>query len=66
MMIIIDKIIIIIVQASIAGETGGGDRGGDLPLRAPLIPYPGRDPGDRIHNKMGPFYFFLTVFQQMQ
>ena len=45
-----------------AGETGGGGTGRDLPLRTPLIPFPGRDPGDPIYNKIGPFYFFLTVF----
>ena len=28
-----------------AGETGGGGTGRDLPLRAPLIPFPGWDPG---------------------
>ena len=49
-----------------AGETGGEGGGRDLPLRARLIPIPGWDPGDPIYNKMGPFYFFQTVFQQLQ
>ena len=50
-----------------AGETGGGGgTGRDIPLRAPLIPFPAWDPGDPIYNKMGPSYFFWTVFQQLQ
>ena len=55
------------LTTTVAGSYGygwrnGGGTGRDLPLRAPLIPFPGRDPGDPIYNIMGPFYFFLTVF----
>ena len=49
---------------TMAGETGG--TGKDLPLRAPLISFPGWDPWDPIYNKMGPFYFPWTIFQQLQ
>ena len=47
-------------------DHGGRNRGTgkDLP-RATLITFPGRDPGDPIYNKMGRFYFSLTVFQQL-
>ena len=41
-----------------AGETGGNGR--DLPLRAPLIPFPGWDPGDPRYNENGPFLFIYT------
>ena len=43
-----------------------GGTGRDLPLRAPLISFHGWDPGGAIYTKMGPFYFFWTVFQQLQ
>ena len=44
-----------------AGETGGGG-GEDLPLRAPLISFPGWDRGDPIYNENGPFLLFLDCF----
>ena len=48
-----------------AGETGGTGR--DLPLRAPLIQFPGWDRGgDKYITKMGPFYFSWVVFRQLQ
>ena len=45
-------------------KPGGGERGTgrDLPLRAPLIPFPGRDPGDLIYNENGPFLLLLNCF----
>ena len=51
---------------TMAGETGGTR--GDLPLRDPLIPFPGWDQGGPNIGitKMGTFYFSLTVFQQLQ
>ena len=55
---------VLTVAQCMAGETGGIGR--DLPLWAPLIPYPGWDPGDPIYNENGPLYFSWTVFQQLQ
>ena len=43
-----------------AGETGV-DREGPSP-RAPLIPFPGCDPGDPIYNENGPFLLLLDCF----
>ena len=51
------------------GETGGGggENGRDLPLRAPLFPFPGWDPGGcTIYNENGPFLLLLDFFQQLQ
>ena len=45
---------------SMAGETGGTGR--DLPLRAPLIPFTGWEPGGPIYNENGPFLLFLDCF----
>ena len=39
-----------------------GRTGRDLPLRAPLIPFPGWDPGDQIYNENGAFLLFLDCF----
>ena len=46
---------LILASDIMAGETGGTGRG--LPLRAPLIPLPGWDPGNPIYNENEPFYF---------
>ena len=40
----------------------GGGTGRDLPLRAPLIPFPGWDPGVPIYNENGPFLLLLDCF----
>ena len=37
----------------------GGGAGRDFPLRAPLIPFPGWDPGDRMYNENGSFLLLL-------
>ena len=42
-------------------KPGGGDRG-DLPLRAPQIPFPGWDQGDPIYNENGPFLLLFDYF----
>ena len=41
---------------------GGGRDRGDLPLRAPLISFPGWDPGGPIYNKNEPFLLLLDCF----
>ena len=46
---------------NMAGETGGTGR--DLPLRTPLILFPGWDPGGGpIYNENGPFLLLLDCF----
>ena len=39
-----------------------GWTGRDLPLWDPLIPFPGGDPGDSIHNENGPFLLLSNCF----
>ena len=43
-----------------AGETGGTGR--DLPLRAPLISFPGWDPGGPVYNENEPFLLLWDCF----
>ena len=43
-----------------AGETGGTGR--DLPLRAPLAPFPGGDQGVPIYNENGPIFLSFNCF----
>ena len=54
-------------ESAMAGETGGrGDREGPSPpgpINSISWVGPGRDP---IYNKMDPFNFSWTVFQQLQ
>ena len=51
------------IFAVMAGETGGGGTGRDLPLRAPLIPFPGWDRGGGvIYNENEPFLLLFDCF----
>ena len=53
------------LQVSMARETGGGggDREGPSPPRAPLISFPGGDPGrPNLCNENGPFLLLLNCF----
>ena len=47
-------------------EKPGGGTGRDLPLRTPLISFPGWDPGNQYITKMDPFCLSWTVFQPLQ
>ena len=44
------------------GWRNRGEPGGTFPSGAPLIPFPGWDPGTQYITKMDPFYFSWTVF----
>ena len=57
--------IVLPAVTTMAGETGGGDRGGPSPP-GPINFISWVRPGDPIYNKMGHFYFSWTVFQQLQ
>ena len=49
---------------NMAGEPVGGGEGPSPPGPINFISWVG--PGGPIYNKMGPFYFSWTVFQQLQ
>ena len=49
-----------VIYCRIAGKTGGTRR--DLPLRVPLISFPGWDQGGPIYNENGPLLLLLDCF----